>query len=117
MISKMTDSIKTDPALDVSEQKNTLQFKADELERITLEDLNAIEMEGMPEPKEGELTAVEMSVVAAAQCYATTLHLQAYNEGILLNEVMITFTTKFDRAPFLSIREGNTGMYDPVIEV
>lgn len=60
MISKMTDSIKADPALDVSEWKTTLHFKAGALEKMTLEDSNAIEIEGMPELKEGELISFSL---------------------------------------------------------
>lgn len=58
-----------------------------------------------------------MSIVSASQCFATTLHLKAYNEGIPLNEVIITFTGKFAKAPILGITEGDSGLYDPAIEL
>lgn len=117
MINQMKENIKADPALDVSEWQNTLHFKAGELEKMELIDLNPIEIEGMPEGKEGDLTAVEMAVVSAAQCYATTLHMLAFNEDILLDEVTITFTGKFARAPFLGLTKGNSGLTNPGIEV
>ncbi len=117
MINQMKENIKADPALDVSEWQNTLHFKAGELEKMELVDLNPIEIKGMPERKEGDLTAVEMAVVSAAQCYATTLHMLAYNEDISLDEVSIIFTGKFARAPFLDIKEGNSGLTNPSIEV
>lgn len=55
MITKMIDSIKADPSLDVSEWKNTPHLKAGILEKMEIEDLNAIEIDSMPEPEEGEM--------------------------------------------------------------
>lgn len=117
MLTLMTDRIKADPALDVSDWKNTLHFKAGELEKMELENLNEIEIEGLAEPEEGDLSPVEMTVVAVSQCYAITLYLQAHNEGISLDEVTIIYTGKSYKAPFLSIREGNSGLFDSKIEL
>src|SRR5690625_6826280 len=71
----------------------------------------------MPERDLTNLTAVEMLVVSASKCFATTLELEAYKADIPLNEVTITFIGKFAKAPFLSLREGNSGLHEPHIEL
>lgn len=117
MINNMIKGIEADPSLDVSKWVNTLHFIDGELKEMTLEDLNGVEMPNMPERDLTNLTAVEMLVVSASKCFATTLELEAYKANIPLNEVTITFTSKFAKAPFLSLREGNSGLHEPHVEL
>src|SRR5699024_8113626 len=88
-----------------------------ELKEMTLEDLNGVEMPNMPERDLTNLTAVEMLVVSASKCFATTLELEAYKADIPLNEVTITFIGKFAKETFLSIRKGNSVLQEPHIEL
>src|SRR5690625_5525788 len=84
---------------------------------MKLEDLNGVEMQNMPERDLTNLTAVEMLVVSASKCFATTLELEAYKADIPLNEVTITFIGKFAKAPILSIIEINSSLHEPNIEL
>src|SRR5699024_2312374 len=117
MINNMIKGIEADPSLDISKWVNTLYFIDGELKEMTLEDLNGVEMPNMPERDLTNLTAVEMLVVSASKCFATRLELEAYKAYIPLNEVTITFIGKFAKAPFLSLREGNSGLHEPHIEL
>lgn len=117
MINTLKSMIEADPSLAVSEWQGTFTYEAGEMTSMKLEDLNGIEMEGMPAPKPGELKPVEMSVVAAANCFSLTFHVEAYNAGIAIDKAQIVFTGKFDKAPFLGISEGNSGMTEPTLEL
>ena len=115
MINQMAKMIEADPSLDVSEWQATFNFADGELVSKELVDLNAIEFEGMPERAPGDMTAVELSVMAAANCYVTSLFLLAYNEKMPIEKAEIVFTGKFAKAPFLGLTEGYTGISDPTL--
>ena len=117
MINYMKNMIEEDSNLDISKWESRLDFTRGDLVEAKLTDLNAIKIKGMPEPKPGEMTSVEMIVQSASGCYATTLHLLAYNKKINLDKVTIIFNCQFAKAPFLGIREGNSGMVEPSIDL
>src|SRR5699024_3537741 len=112
MINNMIKGIEADPSLDVSKWVNTLHFIDGELKEMTLEDLNGVEMPNMPERDLTNLTSVEMLVVSDSKCFAITLDLVDYQAKIPLNEVSITFTSKFAKAHLLILREGNSGLHE-----
>src|SRR5699024_12662009 len=112
MINNMIKGIEDDPSLDVSKWVNTLHFIDGELKEMTLEDLNGVEMPNMHERDLTNLTAVEMLVVSASKCFATTLEVEAYKANIQLNEDNINITSKLAKAYFLILRECNSDLID-----
>lgn len=66
-------------------------FENRELVSKELIELNGIEIEGIPELPEGDITAVKMSVIAAANFYVTSLFLLAYNEKMPIEKAEIVF--------------------------
>ncbi|HLR79420.1 MAG TPA: OsmC family protein [Bacillota bacterium] len=113
MFQEMTKRIQADDSLAVSVWRGTFEFVGGEPTASKIENLNPIE--GMPEMPKGKMTAVEMLVVSAANCYATTFHKNAYFNKISFSKVKIQFTGKFDQKPFLGLNDGNPGMIEPEI--
>lgn len=115
MISQMKKMIEADPALNISEWEATFNFVNGELVSKKLIDLNAMNIEGLPERAAGDITAVEMFVLASANCYVTSLFVLAYNEKMPLEKVQIVFSGKFAKSPFLGITAGHSGMTEPTL--
>src|SRR5699024_7518217 len=115
MRQEMAKRIQGDDSLAVSEWRGSFGFVDGELVKSELENLNKIEIEGMPEMPEGKMTAVEMLVASTANCYATTLHKNAFTDKIPLTKVKIQVTGKFDQRPFLGLSDGHPGMTEPEI--
>ena len=115
MLQEMAKRIQADDSLAVSEWRGTFEFVSGELVASEMKNLNKIEIEGMPEMPKGKMTAVEMLVTSAANCYAMTLHKNAFTNKIPLTKVKIQITGKFDQKPFLGLSDGHPGMVEPEI--
>ncbi|HEX6594550.1 MAG TPA: OsmC family protein [Bacillota bacterium] len=115
MFQEMAKHIQADDSLAISVWRGTFEFVGGEPVASKIENLNEIKIEEMPEMPEGKMTAIEMLVVSAANCYATTLHKNAYSNKISLTKVKIQVTGKFDQKPFLGLSDGNPGMIEPEI--
>lgn len=117
MMQEMSRRIEEDESLALSEWQGRFQFEKGMPTTSSLVDLNEIEIPGSPEMPEGQMTAVEMLVTSIANCYATTLHKNAYVADLSLDAVTIEVLGKFDLRPFLGLTEGNPGLIEPQLNL
>lgn len=113
MMQEMSRRIEEDERLAISEWQGTFHFENGAPTTSSLVNLNEIDIPGSPKMPEGQMTAVEMLVASMANCYATTLHKNAFTQNIPLSEVQIKMIGKFDLRPFLGLTDGNPGIMDP----
>lgn len=113
MLQNMAERIQANDSLAIRKLQGTFSFVDGEPVASEIVDLN--KMEGLPEMPKGKMTALELLIASAGNCYATTLHKNAFVNKIPLNKVNIQVTGKFDQRRFFGLSNNNPGMIEPEI--
>lgn len=114
-MSEMKKLIEEDPSLGISEWQGTSTYVVGELVAVKTVDLSHIKIEEIVKPEEKPVVPVELFVASAATSFGMTFHLQAHQEGIIVDSATVVFSGTFDKAPFLGINEGHSGITNPMI--
>ncbi|MDV6378167.1 OsmC family protein [Sporosarcina sp. GW1-11] len=115
IMTQMKKMIEKDPKLAISEWQGTCNYVVGELVSLKTTDLNEIKIEDIAKPGEKQVVPVELFVASAVTSFGMTFHLEAHNEGVIIDKAKIIFSGTFDKAPFLGIKSGHSGVTSPMI--
>ncbi|PIC79183.1 hypothetical protein CSV75_13125 [Sporosarcina sp. P18a] len=115
IMNEMKKLIEADPSLAISEWKGTCHYVVGEMMSLETKDLQEIDLKGIAKPGEKQVMPIELLIAAATTSFGVTFHLEAYNQGVTVDRAEIVFTGVCDKAPFLGIQSGNSGIMKPMI--
>ncbi|WP_240315724.1 OsmC family protein [Sporosarcina sp. PTS2304] len=111
----MKRKIEEDPSLAKSEWQGTCNYVVGELVSLKTVDLNEINVDDVAKPGEMQVVPVELFIAAATTSFGMTFHLAAHNEGIVIDKANIVFSGTFDKAAFLGMIDGYSGITRPML--
>lgn len=107
--------IQEDPSLAISEWQGTCQYVVGEMISLETKDLHEIDLQGIAKPGEKQVMPIELLIAAATTSFGVTFHLEAHNQGVTVDRAEIIFSGVCDKASFLGIASGNSGIMKPMI--
>ncbi|WP_303969167.1 OsmC family protein [Sporosarcina ureae] len=107
--------IEQDPSLAISEWQGTCHYVVGEMISLETKDLHEIDLGGFAKPGEKQVMPIELLIAAATTSFGVTFHLEAHNQGVIVDRAEIVFSGVCDKAPFLGIQSGNSGITKPMI--
>lgn len=107
--------IEQDPSLAISEWQGTCHYVVGEMMSLETKDLHEIDLEGVAKPGEKQVMPIELLIAAATTSFGVTFHLEAHNQGVTIDRAEIVFSGVCDKAPFLGIQSGDSGIMKPMI--
>lgn len=112
---QMKKIIEENPSLSISEWQGTCKYVVGELVSIEVKDLHEMNLTGVMKPGEEQVMPVEMMVAAAASSFAVIFHMEAFTQGVVVDSAEVIFNGTVNKAQFLGIEEGNSGITKPSI--
>lgn len=112
---EMKRMIEENPALAISEWQGTCKYVVGEMISLEVKDLHEMNVNGVQRPGEERVMPVELAVASAATSFGVIFHLVAFNQGVEVDSAEVVFYGTVNKAEFLGIIEGNTGITKPII--
>ncbi|ARK24056.1 hypothetical protein SporoP37_04740 [Sporosarcina sp. P37] len=109
--------IEKDPSLAISEWQGTCRYVVGEMISLETKDLQEIDLQGIAQPGEKQVMPIELLIAAAATSFGVTFHLEAHQQGVTVDSAEIVFNGICDKAPFLGIKSGDSGITKPMISL
>ncbi|WP_301109999.1 OsmC family protein [Sporosarcina sp.] len=111
---EMKRMIEENPSLAISEWQGTCKYVVGEMISLEVKDLQEMHVKGV-KPGENQVMPIELMFAAAANSFGLLFHLEAYNEGIIVDSAEVIFNGTVNKAKFLGIQSGNSGITKPMI--
>ncbi|GKV67310.1 MULTISPECIES: OsmC family protein [unclassified Sporosarcina] len=112
---EMKKKIEENPSLAISEWQGICKYVVGELVSLEVKDLQEMNFKGLLKPGEERVMPVELMVAAAASSFGVIFHMEAFNQGITVDSAEVVFYGTVNKAEYLGIKEGNSGITKPMI--
>lgn len=112
---QMKKMIEANPGLAVSDWQGTCRYVVGQLVSLETKDLQEIDLQGVLKPGEKIVLPIELLVSAAATSFGMNFHLQAAEEGLVVDSAEVKFYATVNKAQYLGVEQGNGGIMNPII--
>src|SRR5699024_12489555 len=103
LMSEIKRLIEQDPLLAISEWQGTCHYVVGEMISLETKDLHEIDLEGFAKPGEKQVMPIELLIAAATTSFGVTFHLEAHNQGVIVDRSELVFSGVCDKRPYLEI--------------